>query len=309
MRKYWLLLAMLLSFCVQNTACVIPLDAVNAAVTYSFSGGRLGDNILSYVHALWVSYKYDIPLLYRPFRYSEQLALHDPQKDRDTLIEKYTNTIQCGLTRNVKIERSAKVLYTVPFYSEFNQEKIPPYLKVDWDNKRFKDLMKRRLKSSTPIKQFIPKDRITVAIHVRKGGGFDINGQNFMPYKFPPDSFYIKSLKTISEMLRDQPIYAFIFTDDAHPEHIAQEYARRVNLPNITYDYRKAGNHYAANVLEDLFAMSKFNCLIRPLSNYSLIASKLGSMMIEIAPAYNGIRHGAPFAGKLTIIDKRAQRS
>ena len=46
-----------------------------SAVTYDFSGGRFGDNLVSYCHAKWISYKYNIPLLYKPFDYSDQLMM------------------------------------------------------------------------------------------------------------------------------------------------------------------------------------------------------------------------------------------
>src|SRR5579862_7273227 len=47
------------------------------AVTYEFTGGRLGDNLLSYLHAKWISHTRQIPLLYKPFPYSSELCLHD----------------------------------------------------------------------------------------------------------------------------------------------------------------------------------------------------------------------------------------
>ncbi len=52
------------------------LTVYPAAVTYDFSGGRLGDNLISFSHVLWASYKYEVPLLYRSFKYSDQLQLH-----------------------------------------------------------------------------------------------------------------------------------------------------------------------------------------------------------------------------------------
>ena len=44
-------------------------------ITYEFFGGRFGDCLLSYLHAKWLSYKYQLPLLYKPFKYSSDLCL------------------------------------------------------------------------------------------------------------------------------------------------------------------------------------------------------------------------------------------
>ena len=46
----------------------------HSAVTYEFSNGRFGDNLLTYFHAKWISYQAGIPLLYKPFPYAEQLV-------------------------------------------------------------------------------------------------------------------------------------------------------------------------------------------------------------------------------------------
>ena len=43
-------------------------------------GGRLGDQLIAYMHAKWVSYLYDIPLLYKPFHYSNDLVLDDKEE-------------------------------------------------------------------------------------------------------------------------------------------------------------------------------------------------------------------------------------
>ena len=44
-------------------------------VTYSLDAGRFGDQLINYMKALWVSCKYDIPLIYHPFSYSDLLEL------------------------------------------------------------------------------------------------------------------------------------------------------------------------------------------------------------------------------------------
>jgi len=63
-------------------------------------------------------------------------------------------------------------------------------------------------------------------------------------------------------------------------------FKRAVNIDIITYGCRKAGNNHYSHVLEDFFAMMKFDCLIRPKSHYSRFIERLGDNKIIIAPIH-----------------------
>lgn len=52
----------------------------NICVTYGNNDARLGDQLIGFLHAKWVSFKYQIPLLYIPFSYSDQLVLSDKEQ-------------------------------------------------------------------------------------------------------------------------------------------------------------------------------------------------------------------------------------
>ena len=57
-------------------ACTISFCLIGQSyVTYQLPYGRLGDKLITYVHAKWISYKYGLKLLYRPFEYSDKLML------------------------------------------------------------------------------------------------------------------------------------------------------------------------------------------------------------------------------------------
>jgi hypothetical protein len=147
-----------------------------------------------------------------------------------------------------------------------------------------------------------PKDKITVAVHVRKGGGYDrplftekvqtdpwlIPTTNYhdviFPKRFPPDQFYIDQIKTISKMFQNKPLYVHIFTDSKTPGEIVQKYKKEVGLSNITFACRETENFYDKNVLEDLLSMAKFDCLIRPESYFSRMAEKIGAHKVVIYP-------------------------
>ncbi len=274
-----------------------------AYVTYGFSGGRFGDNLISYAHAKWISYKYGIPLLYKSFPYSDQLVLHKSEIPFDNV----RNRKIIRLSRqDMRIDVNKDVIYEVPYFSEFAwdrnmsyNEHAMIYFPVDWHDTLFMNQLRSMIK---PINRFqepdLPENKITVALHIRRGGGFDPalsydhKGprpaqfvDHIFPLKFPPLPFYVEHLKKLSEQYNNQPLYVFIFTDDQEPEKLVNSLNSELkDYPNIEYDYRKSGNHHTRNVLEDMFAMTRFDCLIRPLSNYSFWAGKLKSFEFELCP-------------------------
>lgn len=53
---------------------------------------------------------------------------------------------------------------------------------------------------------------------------------------------------------------------------------------NIVFGCREIGNHWKANVLQDFFEMMRFDCLIRPESNFSIAASLMKDYKVLIKP-------------------------
>lgn len=47
------------------------------ALSYTFSGGQLGDNLIAYFHAKWLSLKYQLPLVYNGFPHADFLKLSE----------------------------------------------------------------------------------------------------------------------------------------------------------------------------------------------------------------------------------------
>ena len=50
---------------------------LTCAVTYDLFDGRFAERAVNYLHAKWISYKTGMPLLYKPFLYSDEFVLHD----------------------------------------------------------------------------------------------------------------------------------------------------------------------------------------------------------------------------------------
>jgi len=281
-----------------------------SAITFVFNPGRFGDRLLTYINAKWVSYKYDIPLYYPKFKYSDQLTLSKEERRYNKKMKrKFKKTVSLKRTRkrfiqrgeevNLKIQRDAGYLYVSNYY-------FRP--KIDWKDKGFVAEIKKMLSPINPTKQVcVPKDRISVAVHVRKGGGFDgpllseanqkvlVTKENIgmlkkkymdvkHPIKFPPDKYYISEIKRLYEMFNKNPLHVHVFTDDKNPKRIVEKYKNELGKENITFSWRKEGNRHDKNVIADFYSMTYYDCLIRPDSNMSLCAEKIGDFFIAIFP-------------------------
>src|SRR5262249_19702632 len=101
-----------------------------------------------------------------------------------------------------------------PFFETWEDEKF--------EDEAFKAKLQQLIKPIHPIPALpLPKECVTVAIHVRTGVGYDwqLNIDN-MPTKFPADSFYLNGLKAISKHFYDRSLYVQIFSDDPNPPSI-----------------------------------------------------------------------------------------
>jgi hypothetical protein len=281
----------LLTSCLLCTATILYAQNKNPnMVTYNFSGGRFGDNLVAYVHAKWISHLYKIPFLYKPFPFSNQLKMHYCENlyDEKSMHQKYKK-----ISFNSKIKLKSdhnSLLYVIPYFPESLQEyenkhSFLLYFKINWSDQNFINELRSLI---SPIKDIHlikpPHNKISVAVHVRKGT-IKIDTSYWLaklPFKFPPDSFYIDAIKKIYTMCGSQPLFVYIFTDSASPNVIKNKFENAVSCPDIEFSCRNTNSDN--NMLTDFFSMLQFDCLIRPESNYSIIASHLGHFKIILSP-------------------------
>ena len=278
-------------------------ERYSVGVTYDYNEkARLGDNLICYLHAKWVSYKYGIPLLYKPFPYSDAFTFDEVE----TRYSAQTNTEKILLEGSLSsIEKRHGFLkrnctFVVPYFPESFGERevyknhshfIYPYFKVEWRDEKFRAILKEMLKPKKPIEVLtFPKDKLSIAIHVRMGGGFDREGLGNDPLflgKLPPEKFYLDALELLCKLRPTDELYFHIFTDDADPKRIAllvEEHVKSLRSAPFTVGFRTKGNSHNQNILEDMFSMLEFDCLIRPESNFSIIPSLLKDYEILIHP-------------------------
>lgn len=292
----------------QITAVTLEaIDNYSVTITYSLDGGRFGDQLVNYIKALWVCWKYDLPMLYRPFSYSDDLVLsekHTTQLNAESLqafskkIELAKSVDKAALfftsldkAKEQPLAKNEKLLCVVavltPFFEQFEDEKF--------EDENFKKLLKEMVRPKVAHKkQQLPTDCISVAIHVRTGVGYDwqLNIDN-MPTKFPADTFYLNGLKVVSEHFKEKPLYVQIFTDDPHPEAICTRFLSQLQeweIDNVrAMECCRAVNTHDQNVLEDFFAMTEFDCLIHPDSYFTRCVGLLSAPVVEVKPPAWGI--------------------
>lgn len=273
----------------------------HSAITYKLHG-RFGDQLKTYVKAKLLSCIFDIPLLYKQGTYFDQLVMHTEERHYSTKDEnRFKKIVNLDGKKDdvlLNVDSDDSTLYVVhPFFVS----KLLNFSTIK-KNTSIMEKLKRMISPRFQLQEVCrPSDCITVAVHVRKGGGFDktipTNKETqkklspaqlkqyadlACPWKFPPDQFYIDQIKTISSLFYDQPLYVHIFTDDPCPANIVAQYKKAVDKPNITFACRDANSH-DTNVLEDFFSMAKFDCLIRPVSWLSVMAELIGDHKVVIS--------------------------
>lgn len=269
----------------------------NNAIGYTLGGGRFGDNLVSYFHARWLSFKYGLPFLYRPFQYSDKFCMDrmDPRLGSPSF--KFRHNIKVIKEHDINITPSS-TLFVVDYFPECKLEfelfdwSTRPYFPVDWEDLEFRKEIARCLTPKKPVSSLnLPPNCITVAVHVRRGGGVDPEATGLLvPLKFPPDSYYIEQIRRVANIFKNQFLYVYIMTDDLNPSKIAKNYARVINNSWIKFDCRLKGNSPHSNVIEDFLSLTKFDCLIRCQSNFSLMASNLGNYKLLITPLHAYIK-------------------
>lgn len=270
------------------------LAHIHQAVTYEQSPGRFGDNLLSYIHAKWISYKYNLPLLYKPFVYSDELILHDKEIKYSTE-HHFDKTITLGKNQSVNLSDNSSILYIVPYFPESKWElqagisfsgKEWDCFEIDWDDQEFLAILHQLIAPKIAIEKLhFPQDTISVALHIRRGGNHDTPETLLaFPLKFLSDEFYINQLRELYSFLHQPCLYVYIFTDDNNPLIITEKMREHFSGYNIIFECRNQNNSDTTHVIEDFFLMQQFDCLIHSESNYSYIPSRLTNYLFSAYP-------------------------
>lgn len=311
----------LIIMCALYTNITMP----NCAITYLSMdewGGRLGDMLLMYVKAKWVAHQYRLPFLFKQFKYADQLTLYDREQHLTQDVERNCKKEIITCYDGSEIVEPHKfsmdtIFYQIHYYYNpiqwgDHQKKYDGQEIFLWQDllkdKEFIAELKKYIAPRYPINlPVLPQDKITVAVHIRTGDGYDnprasrqlytINELDramespnnravdvCYPLKVPPLQYYVDQIQRLSEMCNNAPMYVHIYTDSNDPVSIMNLIEFAVKKDHIMFDCRRDGNHHSSNVIEDMFAIAQYQCLIRSGSNYPQVAQLIGNHRIVICP-------------------------
>jgi hypothetical protein len=284
----------LVNFLEAKSLTEIKIKSNVSAITYELNGGRFGDNLFSYSRAKWLAYQYDIPIIYFPFPYADQLLLHEKEvMYNDDIPQQFSSITRLSSKTDFPLYKNNDTLYISHWKTDVT---------IDWNDKKFVEQLKTLI---APIhlyeKVAIPDGYVSVAVHVRNGGGHVHDHaieKARCPLRFVPDEFFIDQIRHIAHMFEGQPLYVHIFTDHQQPSVLLEKFKGALRDKKILFGCRIEGNAHNANVLDDFFAMMDFQCLIRPGSHFSRFVERLGNNQLVIYPA-----HSRYISKDLSIID------
>ena len=270
------------------------------AVTYDLTAGRLGDHLMEYLNAKWISHVYKLPLLYQPFEYADQFVFS--QLEPFTYADCAHNFTRVPLNqqedlRKIKPTDTNKLYAVSRFANAFD---------LDWKKPGLNQIIKKIMQ---PIKHFptirLPKNKITIAIHVRKGSGKDnelvIAAQ---PRRFPPNSYYVGQIRKITQLFKGLPLYFHIFSDSSDTEKIVALYRRRIKSKNVSFGFSKSSQQ-PEDIIKDFLDLTKFQGIIRARSNFSKAASLVADFAVSVSPEHVTRRNNKVFINRVTTIINR----
>ncbi len=290
--RYFFAVIVLYVFCINS----------RSAITYNRNGGRFGDDLIMYYRAKWIAIKNNIPLLYKPIHHGKNLAVSKLEPHYSKSLEKtFNKVVRIQNEKDPNIDPDANILYVVDWTVTAGAR---------WNDKDFLSVMRTMISPTYNINYIKkPQNAISVAVHVRTGGGFHIDTpreKRRMPLKFPSLDFYINELQRIIDMYKDQNLYVHVFTDHQHPVQIMRHFRNKLlNIDRVTFGCRMKGNRHDANVLDDFFNMMQFDILIYPRSGLSVFAQKFGYQLIAISPHSVVYKNRKDWSVKSVVIIRR----
>lgn len=297
-------------FCLKITfiLCLSPSVYAKNGVTYDITG-RLGDNIMTFCQHKWLTHCHDNLDLHVPdFTYKEYFGLSQSERDCSA-----TSQYRRRITLAKESDLSTSIdgyLYNGSFYMQLNgvsnRDELGDFLfKKSIEDHNYGTHIRQALSLQNINLNFeLPTDRITVAVHIRKGCDFDYplfskqyqddahaleRNKTYSDHhhclKFPPEQFYAEQIEKLYTYLDKAPLYVRIFSDAPEPEKILKRLQHYLGTENdIIFSTEQSDFLRPASLITDIYAMSMFDYLIRSESHFPWISQMIGNHKGIIRP-------------------------
>ena len=264
---------------------LFKITASQIALTPKFDCGRLGDRLLNYSKAKFISYKYKIPMVMKlseAMQFEQFPLLEKLNTIYENFEDHFNETIDVYSKKDFdsklkSLDKEKNILFLISWFLD-----VDPY-KEKIKDKNFEEELKTCLKPKVNQKNKfkIKKDVNNVAVHIRRG---DIKYDKTFPLKSPPIKFYCDQIINLSNYLNNGPINIYIFTDEENKEELLSKLKDKVNIKNINYILKDSNPNDINSILEDMLDISELDYLIRPCSSFSKISQYLGNHSVIISP-------------------------
>lgn len=278
--------------------------------------GRLGDQIVAYCKAKYYSMKYDIPLVLPEIEHASNFYFYTQEEHQDKM--RFGRRILIKTEADFTQDRR-RTLFTVHMFTPLSPEVA--FGESDFFTEEIYDKMIQCPDFAAEIRRMlqpvgerildpIPDNVISVAVHIRKGSGGDqpLHSKQMytsddtehactgvsvhssqaadvgFPLKFPPEQYYIDQINELAQMLPNHVLYIRVFSDDPAPHELMARLKAHCMYDNCIFLFSNPGA-WRDKIIDDLFAMTTCDCLIRSCSHFAGMAQIIGEHKLIISPA------------------------
>ena len=148
--------------------CVILAMPCKGVIFNEGHCGYLGDHLINYIKAKYLSYKYNIPFQLRSFNCSEEFVLSDvePRVSPATFSggRRITHESQLqGASRQINF----RIVFSCILHGCLGSTDMDTWNPII-ENMSFRDQMRMLIAPKNPIKLSLPDDQISVGVHIRR---------------------------------------------------------------------------------------------------------------------------------------------
>ena len=291
------------------------------AITHGIDGGRFGDQILSYAQTRYVSFITSVPFLYRSFPHgnSHLLDFSYDARSYDECRSQFNRTlyIKTGgefldFFRQIEDPNTPPTLYILNYFTsdisewEYDVNRMVLLFNIPWRDGDFHEHLLKAIKPKISIPDLTKENVLNVAVHVRIVD-YQHDGHDFA-LKTPKIDYYKNQIRRVYGLNKGRLTHVFLFSNTEKPLALLQDFQRSFGGENIEFNIQMLSRPalYEDSTVRDFFAMQSFDVLIATMSNFSLMASRLGNVGMVITPVHSVGKFPNDYIDRIQLVSKKS---